>query len=118
MGDERWRNLGGRRRTLARMVYARDRSTPGYVCPVCSQPIDWSLPFTDPVTGAVNVWSKSVDHGEELQDGGDLTNLDNLFSAHYRCNSSKGAARRHERERAVKSQARAVPTISVDPTTL
>jgi 5-methylcytosine-specific restriction endonuclease McrA len=109
VGDA-WRKLGGRRRTLARTVYARDRR-PGYVCPVCKQPIDWSLEWPDPM-------SRSVDHDEELQDGGSLTDLDNLYATHLRCNASKGAARRHERERVFKREARPVPTIALDPSTL
>lgn len=62
--------------------------------------------------------SRSVDHAEELQDGGSLTDLDNLWSAHLGCNSSKGAARRHERERIDKRNAKSVPSIVVDPLTL
>lgn len=121
--SDAWRKLGGRRRTLARMVYQRDRATPGYVCPgsrtrPCGQPIDWTLPYKDPETGAVNVWSKSVDHVEETQDGGALTDLDNLWSAHYGCNASKGAARRHEREAQARAVVRVMPEISVDPRSL
>lgn len=111
MGDERWRNLGGRRRTLARQVYARDRATPGYVCPACGRPIDWSLEWPDTM-------SRTVDHAEELQDGGSLTDLDNLWTAHLGCNSRKGAARRHERERVVRREAEAVVSISIDASTL
>lgn len=62
--------------------------------------------------------SRSVDHEQELQDGGSLTDLDNLWTAHLSCNSSKGAARRHERERAVRAGARALPVIMIDPATL
>jgi 5-methylcytosine-specific restriction endonuclease McrA len=108
MSDQRWRNLGGRRRTLARQVYARDRATPGYTCR-CGQPIDWDLEWPHPQ-------SRSVDHEQELQDGGSLTDLDNLWSAHLGCNSSKGAARRHARVR--QDRARTVSTISIDPRTL
>lgn len=107
-----WRALGGRRRTIARQVYARDRATPGYRCPTCQQPIDWTLPYQDPDTGLVNVWSKSVDHLDETQDGGALTDLNNLGTKHLRCNASKGAARRHERRR---DQRRATAYIAIDP---
>lgn len=117
--SDAWRNLGGRRRTLARQVYARDRATPGYTCPgsparPCGRPIDWTLEWPDPM-------SRSVDHTEELQDGGSLTDLDNLWTTHLGCNSSKGAARRHERERAVRATrqaAKAVQAIAIDPHTL
>ena len=99
-----WAALGRTRRTLAQQVHYRDSHTPGYVCPgrpgkPCGQPIDWDLPYRDPYTGQVNVWSKSVDHEVELQDGGAILDLDNTWSAHLRCNASKGAARRHQRER-------------------
>lgn len=109
--SQAWRDLGGRRRTIARQVYARDRATPGYTCPVCQRPIDWTLTWPDPM-------SRSVDHSHETQDGGALTDLDNLWSTHLACNSSKGAARRHAKARQARAQARAVPTINVDPRTL
>lgn len=117
-----WRALGGRRRTLARQVYARDRATPGYTCPgsrgrPCGQPIDWTLPYKNPDTGQVNRWSKSVDHVHETQDGGPLTDLDNLTTVHLRCNSSKGAERRHERERAQRP-APVTAYIAVDPSSV
>lgn len=110
--SDAWRALGGRRRTLARQVYARDRATPGYMCPRCAHPIDWRLPYRDPDTGLVNTRSKSVDHVHETQDGGALTDLDNLTTVCLACNSSKGAARRHERERTHRA-----PTayIAIDP---
>ena len=112
--SEAWRALGGRRRTLARQVYSRDRSVPGYVCPRCQQPIDWTLPYRD-ADGQVLTQSKSVDHLHETQDGGALTDLDNLASVHLGCNSSKGAERRHEREREARPSA---SVIMVDPATL
>ncbi len=113
--SEAWRALGGRRRTLARLVYQRDRSTPGYVCPPCGTPIDWTLPFRDDY-GRINRWSKSVDHVHETQDGGALTDLDNLASVHLGHNSSKGAARRHERERETRRVTTTV--IVIDPRTI
>ncbi len=108
MADE-WVALGRRRIGLAAAVYERDRATPGYVCPgspgrPCGLPIDWSLRFPDPM-------SRSVDHATELQDGGSLTDLANLWTAHLGCNSAKGASRRWERERAGQ-------IIAVDPTTI
>ncbi|WP_330438806.1 HNH endonuclease [Micromonospora sp. NBC_00821] len=115
--SEAWRALGGRRRYLARQVYARDRATPGYVCPVCTHEIDWHLPYRDPTTDAVNVKSKSVDHATELQDGGAMLDLDNCWSAHLGCNASKGAARRHERVRAHRAP-RTMAVIAIDPHTV
>lgn len=109
-----WAALGRKRRTLARQVYARDRTTPGYVC-TCGQAIDWDLPYQDPDTGAVNGMSKSVDHHVELQDGGAILDVDNCWSAHFKCNASKGAARRHQREREARHSN---TTIIVDLTTL
>lgn len=116
--NPQWSALGGLRRTLARIVYARDSSTLGYVCPgrpgrPCGKPIDWHLPYRDPHTGRVNVWSKTIDHRRELQDGGSLADPDNLASVHLTCNSSKGAARRHARQRDVTRER---VTIAVDPT--
>ena len=112
--SEAWRALGSRRRTLARMVYARDRSDPGYVCPRCGLPIDWTLPYRD-ADGQIVTASRSVDHVHETQDGGPLTDLDNLASVHLGCNSSKGAERRHEREREARPSG---GVIIVDPATL
>ena len=109
-----WRDLGSRRFALARQVYVRDSSTPGYTCPRCGRGINWRLPYKND-DGLVNVRSKSVDHVDELQDGGSLADLDNLMSVHLGCNSSKGATRRHERVREARS---AAMTIAVDPTTL
>lgn len=113
MVSPEWNALGGIRRTLARMVYARDSSTPGYVCPggpgrPCGLPIDWALEWPDRM-------SRSVDHVVELQDGGDLTDLRNLSSVHLTCNATKGITRRHERAREAKAAAR---SIMIDPSTL
>lgn len=99
-----WSASHRKRMNLARQVYARDRNTPGYLCPgsptrPCAQPIDWDLPYKDPDTGRVNTMSKSVDHAQERQDGGEVWDLDNCWTAHLGCNSSKGASRRWERTR-------------------
>lgn len=98
-----WVNLPGRE-TLAARVYQRDRLTDGYLCPRCMHPIDWELPYRDPDTNQVNPWYKSADHIIELQDGGSLTDIDNMETVHLRCNSSKGAARRWERNTAAVQQ--------------
>lgn len=112
--SRQWVELSGRRRTIARRVYARDRADPDYRCPQCGRPIDWTLPYKDPYTGQVNLDSKTVDHVVEIQDGGHLTDLDNLTTAHLGCNSGKGAARAAERaaeRRAIGSE----NVIAVDP---
>lgn len=96
---QEWIDLGTRRFTLSRQTYARDRYTEGYACPKCGRPIDWDLPYKDPATGQVNKWCKSIDHRIEVQDGGSLTDLDNLHTVHLTCNASKGAARRWQRQR-------------------
>lgn len=103
---------GGLRRRLAALVYARDSSTPGFVCAgrpgrPCGEPIDWTLAWPDPM-------SRSMDHVHELQDGGDLTDPANLRAAHLGCNASKGAARMHQRKGAGQAR-RARMTIIVDP---
>ena len=115
-----WVDANQQRRNLARRVYARDKADPGYVCPgsvgrPCGRPIDWDLPYKDPDTQQVNLWSKSVDHEIELQDGGELLDLDNAVSVHLTCNSSKGAARRHQREKEERQQ---IGAIHIDPATI
>lgn len=112
--SDAWRKLGGKRRTLARLVYQRDRATPGYVCRgapnrACGLPIDWSVEWPDPM-------SKTIDHDVELQDGGAMLDVDNCWTAHLGCNSSKGASRRHERGREQRAAQSAV--IIVDPLTI
>jgi 5-methylcytosine-specific restriction endonuclease McrA len=104
-----WAALGRTRRALASRVYHRDSNSPGYVCPggpgqPCGLPIDWDLPYKDPYTEQVNVMSKSVDHILERQDGGAILDIDNCWSAHLKCNASKGAKRRHQREREIRGE--------------
>lgn len=116
-----WAALGRKRRTLAQQVYQRDSTTPGYCCPgaptkPCGLPIDWALPYRDPYTGVVNTMSKSVDHVVERQDGGASLDLDNCWSTHLACNSSKGASRRHQREREARNSHTVI--IAADLTTL
>lgn len=96
MSDGTWGHHPDRL-NLSRQVYQRDRATFGYLCPRCGNPIDWELPYKDPETGQVNLWSKSVDHLHEIQDGGSVTDVDNMATTHLRCNSSKGAQRRWDR---------------------
>lgn len=75
---------------LKREVYARRAP-----CCRCHQPINYALPYRDPLTGRVNRDSKSVDHfphplstdlGRQLAE-----DLSNLAAAHLRCNWSAGA---------------------------
>ena len=57
-------------------------------CWICGEYVDQSIPYKDPVTGKVNVWSKTFDHTTELDRGGHAY-AGHL--SHWRCNSSKGA---------------------------
>ena len=108
MPNTQWANHTGRSR-LAHRVYARDRADPGYLCPICHTPLDWSLPWPHPM-------SRSADHTHELQDGGSISDVDLMCTTHLHCNASKGAARRHERERQAKQVGQ--QTIHIDPSTL
>ena len=87
-----WANQGRRRRNFNARIHARDRNTPGYVCPPCGNPINWDLAWP-------HVLSKSVDHHTELQDGGAMYDPANCWTAHLGCNSSKGATRAAQRRR-------------------
>jgi len=113
-----WSSDHRRRFNLARQVYTRDRNTPGYICPgapgrPCGKPIDWDLPYKDD-TGRVNTMSKSVDHTQERQDGGNTWDIDNCWTTHLGCNASKGASRRWERTREHTSNT----VIHIDPRTV
>lgn len=57
-------------------------------CCRCGQWVDKSLPYKDPVTGKVNIWSKSFEHLIELDRGGDPYDG---HLAHVHCNTSEGA---------------------------
>lgn len=111
--SQEWAALSGTRRAFNKRIYARDRATEDYVCPKCSAPIDWYLPYKDPDTEQVNVWSKSVDHITELQDGGAILDIDNATTVHLHCNTSKGAARMHARRQQTRTT-----IIHIDPHTL
>jgi hypothetical protein len=108
MPNMQWANHSGRAR-LTHQVYARDQADPYYLCPVCKQPIDWSLPWPHPM-------SRSADHTHELQDGGPIDDVTLMWSAHLHCNASKGATRRHQREREARQAGQ--QTIHIDPSTL
>ena len=63
-------------------------------CIRCGQPIDYTLPYLNTLTGRPDPEAKSVDHyphplesprGQELAE-----DLSNLWSAHLKCNQSAG----------------------------
>ena len=60
----------------------RQTAIKGLVCSWCGQPIDTTLPRTDPM-------SFSADHPQALENGGHIVHQD-LESFHLRCNSLKG----------------------------
>lgn len=76
---------GRRWRTLKAEVYARRAA-----CCRCGQSIDYTLPYRDPTTGAVNTASKSVDHWPHpLSTHPHLAEEpSNLAAAHLSCNTS------------------------------
>jgi hypothetical protein len=79
-------NLGRRGRPFERLkaeVYAR-----GAVCCRCGQPIDYALPYLDPLTGQENPYSKSVDHFPFPLSTHPHLAMDpgNLAAAHLACN--------------------------------
>src|ERR1051325_9552419 len=108
MTNQQW-NRHPRRGLLARAVYSRDQATPDYRCPICGKPINWDLRWPDP-------HSRSLDHTVELQDGGSIDDQANCWTTHLRCNASKGARRRHQRDR--DRRIAAVETIAVNPYTI
>lgn len=57
-------------------------------CRKCGQLVDKTLPYRDPLTGKVNIWSKSYGHATELDAGGHpyVGHLE-----HLHCNTSAGA---------------------------
>lgn len=57
-------------------------------CCRCGREVDKTLPYRDPVTGKVNIWSKSFEHLTELDAGGDPYDG---HLAHLHCNTSLGA---------------------------
>lgn len=74
-------------RQLKQEVYARRER-----CCRCGQPINYALPYTDPLTGQPNPDSKTVDHYPHPRSvRPDLAeDLSNLHAAHLRCNLSAG----------------------------
>lgn len=60
-------------------VFARD----GWICQICFDPIDSSIPWPDPM-------SKSIDHIVPVSRGG-AHSMSNVRAAHLGCNCRKGA---------------------------
>lgn len=88
--DRRSRDINysrGRRGRPYERVKARCFATETH-CRKCGRPVDKTLPYRDPITGRVNIWSKTFGHSEELDAGGHpyRGNLE-----HLHCNSSAGA---------------------------
>ena len=78
------RGRGGRPYERAKKrVYANETH-----CRKCGHPVDMTLPYRDPDTGRINVWSKSYGHTDELDAGGHpyTGGLE-----HLHCNTSAGA---------------------------
>lgn len=77
-----------RGRTGRPWVRARQRClATGAPCCLCGRPIDYGLPYRDPVTGRVNVWSASAHHVAALARGGDPYDI---LPAHLKCNRDAG----------------------------
>lgn len=56
-------------------------------CIRCGLPVDKSLPYRDPVSREVNLWSKSTDHYPvPIARGGPVFEHWNLRLAHLKCN--------------------------------
>lgn len=66
----------------------------GWLCHLCDNPIDLSLPYTHPL-------AFTADHLEAIANGGNL--LGDLAPAHRRCNSRRGCRRLAYQVRAPKT---------------
>jgi len=53
------------------------------VCAICGKPVDFSIPYPDPMCA-------TVDHIIPIAMGGHPSDLDNLQLAHFKCNRLKG----------------------------
>lgn len=58
-------------------------------CRKCGKKVDKTLPYRDPITGRVNIWSKTYGHATELDAHGHPYKG---HLEHLHCNSSAGAA--------------------------
>lgn len=59
-------------------------------CWICGHPIDYTLPYRNPLTGRINRWSVTIDHLTPLSLGGAPTDPANLAAAHLACNARRG----------------------------
>lgn len=83
------------RRNRGRMVQRwRHNSTP---CWLCGNPIDWDLPYRDPVSGAVNPMFGTVDHLDPISLGGKPLDTARWAPAHMVCNARRGNCTAHQR---------------------
>ena len=91
MGRENLNYRRGRSGRPLQRAKARVYATETH-CRKCGQPVDMDLPYQDPDTGKVNVWSKSYGHTTELDANGHpyAGGLE-----HLHCNSSAGAIYRN-----------------------
>jgi len=62
----------------------------GLPCWICGHPIDYTLPYRNPLTGRINRWSVTIDHLTPLSMGGPARDLNNLAAAHLHCNLRRG----------------------------
>lgn len=76
------------RRHRGRMVdYWRRNQTP---CWLCGEPINWDLPYRDPLTGLVNSDFGTLDHLDPISLGGAPHDPQRSAPAHMGCNSKRG----------------------------
>jgi 5-methylcytosine-specific restriction endonuclease McrA len=75
------RGLGADWQALTRKAWA----TYPPICHLCRQPIDRSLPKTDPMSGTIDHLDPRATHGKSLP------TLDRVRPAHRSCNSTRGA---------------------------
>jgi hypothetical protein len=57
-------------------------------CWLCGKPIDYSLPYIDPITGTPDPRTFSADHVDPVANGG--ANDGELRAAHLGCNKKRG----------------------------
>lgn len=88
-------------RRLKDRVYATETH-----CRKCGGLVDKTLPYRDPYTGKVNVWSKSLGHVDELDAGGHPYRG---HLEHLHCNSSAGQAYGEAKRRAARGQTAPAP---------